>query len=256
LQQLLDQLGPFLLATFRIAGVFLVAPLLASTSIPVLARTLLVFALGLAVYPMLPAWQCKPVAMDLVALAWGAAGETLLGFSIGLLMLLPMTAVQLAGHFMGQQMGFGLATVYNPALEADTDLLGDLLGYIAIGLFLTIGGMEALFLAVCRTFERVPLGGMELTGAPLDLLTGLLASGFELATRVSMPLTAIILIETVASAFITKTLPQANILSIGFAVKIVLGFLALIAGLTAMQWAIGDDVGMTVRQVLNWAAGG
>jgi flagellar biosynthetic protein FliR len=256
---LLDHVGPFCLTLFRLSGVFLVAPILASTMIPATARALLVAALAAAIYPTLPAVQQKPIDLDLLTLGWAVAGETLVGFCIGLLMMMPLAAVQLSGLLMGHQMGFGLAQVYNPALEADTDILGDLLSYIALGVFLAIGGLESLFLATARTFSAVPLGSVITSGAdagtlaPVELLAGVLAAGFELAVRVSLPVMGIILIETLAVAFLSKTMPQLNIMSIGFAIKIVLGLGAIVAGLTSMHTAIADHVGEVARAVLGWS---
>lgn len=249
----LTHIVPFLLATFRLAGTFLIAPIVASAAIPMQARVLTVFALGIAVYPSLPAWQMSADPPDLLTLAWGVIGETLIGFCIGLMMMMPVAAVQLSGLLMGQQMGFGLASVYNPAIETETDLIGDLLGYLALGIFLSLGGLEGTFVAVAKTFQHVPLGGFAASLAPVELITSMLGSGFDLATRVSLPLMGIILIETVATGFLTKTLPQANIMSIGFAVKIFLGFAAIIAGLRASDTAIYDHVAEVMQTVLRWS---
>ncbi len=250
---LFDHVGPFCLTLFRLSGVFLVAPILASTMIPAMARALLVAALAAAVYPNLPAVQQKPIDLDLLTLGWAVAGETLIGFCIGLLMMMPLAAVQLSGMLMGYQMGFGLAQVYNPALEADTDILGDLLSYLALGVFLTIGGLESLFIATARTFSAVPLGTALGGVTPVELITGVLGAGFELAIRVSLPVMGIILIETIATAFLAKTMPQLNIMSIGFALKIVLGLGAIVAGLGSMHTAIADHVGEVARAVMTWA---
>ncbi|MGD9690786.1 MAG: flagellar biosynthetic protein FliR [Phycisphaerales bacterium] len=263
MSELLNHLLPFMLATFRVAGAMILAPLVGGTTIPAQARVLIAFALAAAMYPAVaPAASgaALPVAQDhdVFSIGVAVAGETLIGFSIGLLMMMPVAAVQLAGLLMGQQMGFGLAQVYNPSLDIDTDMLGDLLGYIALGAFITIGGLEGTFIAVARTFESIPLASSGVVMAPVDLLVNLLGSGFDLATRVSLPLMGIILIETVAMALLTKTLPQANIMSIGFAIKILLGFAAILAGLGAGTTAISDHVSETARLVLQWAgaAGG
>ena len=253
---LLNHLGPFLMVVMRLGGALLAAPIVASAAIPIQVRTLLTFALALAVYPTLPAPQQSPITLDLFSLTGAAAGEVAIGFVIGLLALLPITSVQLSGLLMGQQLGFGLASVYNPAVEADTDLLGELLLYVALGVYITIGGVEAVYLALCHTFQRIPIGGFGAGNAPLDVLVGVIGSGFELALRVSLPLMAIVLMETVATSFLSKTMPQLNVLSVGFAVKIVLGFVAILAGLHAMQSVIGEHVGEIGRRMLLWSSGG
>lgn len=253
---LLDHLGPFLLVAFRLSGVMLAAPLLASLVIPGKVRVLLVASLALAVYPTLPpsAFALSGAEIDLFTLAWAVMGEVIIGFTIGLLAMMPIAAVQLAGLIMSLQMGFGLAAIVNPALETETEPIGELLSYLALFIFLLIGGLEAAFLAAANTFRHTPPGAFHTGLGPINLFTGVLASGTELAMRVSLPLMGIVLMETVASAFIAKTIPSINITSVGFAIKIVIGIGALILGLNAIDGAIGEHMSQTLRALLHWSA--
>lgn len=255
MDQLRDHLVPFVLVAFRLSGVFMLAPILASLVVPMQVRVLLVGLLAVIVYPTVPAAALGPVPGDAIGLALAVVGEVLIGFSIGLLAMLPVAAVQLAGFVMGLQMGFGFAQIINPTLETESDLLGELLIYMAMSLYLLLGGLEATFLAVCNTFAHIPLAGFSPAAAPLDLVTGTLAGGFELAIRLSLPLLAIVMLETVASAFLMKTMPQINIMSIGFATKIVLGVAAIIVAARAINTSIGDHVIEVGRAILRFSIG-
>jgi flagellar biosynthesis protein FliR len=184
-----------------------------------------------------------------------AAGEAVIGLVIGLLALLPVVAVQLGGTIMSQQMGLSLATVFDPSTESDTDVVAGLLLQGAMAIFVLLGGLEVLFLAVARSFGSVPLGCVAVEAqAPsaLKLITGMLGSGFELALRVSTPVLGIILVETLASSMIMKTVPQMNIMSVGFGVKVLLGLGALILALHAIDEAVGGHIIDAGRQLLNW----
>lgn len=255
--ELFDHVGPFVLVLSRLSGVMILAPLLASASIPTQARALLAVMMTLAVYPVLPAQeQAASLPGDVLSLGVLVAGETLVGFSIGLVAMLPLAAAQLAGLVMGLQMGFGLAAIVNPALETESDLLGEALLYLALGAFLAMGGLEALFLAAASSFGHVPMGMASASMAPAQLVSGVISSGFEVAMRVSLPLMAIILAETIATGFLAKTIPQMNILSLGFAVKVIAGLAAIVAGLRAMDGALSEHVGETMRRLLLAAQGG
>ena len=254
---LLEHLAPFLLVLFRLSGLFIFAPILASTTIPAKFRALICFMFAVAIYPTIPSDQMRPIELDLFTLGPAIFAETLIGLAIGLLAALPLFAVQLGGMIMSQQAGMSLGTVYNPALETDTDILGQFLQYSAMVIFISMGGLEILFLACTKTFASVPVGQALSLGAaglsPIDLFTGLVASGFNLALRVASPVLCIIFIETVVSALVMKTMPQLNIMSIGFAVKIVATTLALIAGYAAIGEVLSDDLNDTLGQVLRWA---
>ena len=251
---LVHHVAPLLLVMFRLSGVFMLAPIAASLAIPAKVRILVCFMLALCVYPTVyaPPGGGGEIT-DVYMLICMGAGEVFIGFVIGLLALLPVVAVQLAGVLMGQQMGFGLGQLYNPMLETESDLIGEVLAQLAVGIFIAIGGLEMLFQCVANSFERVPLGAVSVGDAPFNLVLATATSGFELALRVSTPVLGIIFIETLASTFLMKTIPALNILSIGFAVKVLLGLVALVWGLNAMDGAIGEHIAETGRQILNWS---
>jgi flagellar biosynthetic protein FliR len=100
-----------------------------------------------------------------------------------------------------------------------------MLMYLGLGVFVSLGGLEALYLSLASTFERVPPGGFGLGMLPLDAIVGVVASGFELAIRVAAPAVCIIVLIMIAMGFVMKSMPQINVLSIGFTVKIIGGLL-------------------------------
>lgn len=286
LEPILSHVTPFLMVLFRLSGLLLFAPALSSPLIPARVRALLVGMFALALYPTIPASQQVPIDLDWMSLGIAVVGETLIGLVIGLLAALPMYAVQLGGLVMGQQMGLGLANVYNPALDIEGDVVGQFLLYLALAIFLQIGGLDAAFLAVAKTFANVPIGAILLAPPPvvpdpsllgttadiaatgqvaapsafssisfsaLDLLSGVIASGFELALRISAPVLCIILLETIATAFIMKTMPQLNIMSIGFATKVVLALLGLVLAFRAIAHVTHDDVEQSMSRMVEWA---
>jgi flagellar biosynthesis protein FliR len=83
--------------------------------------------------------------------------EFMVGLVIGFAASLPMVAMQTGGLIMGQQMGLGFAMFYNPAVDDEADIVGQVLFFMALAGFLLIGGHEAMLLAVLHSFEHIPL---------------------------------------------------------------------------------------------------
>lgn len=244
-----------MLVFFRLGGLMVFAPVVGSPIIPVQVRVMIAAMLAAVLYPTLDA---KAPSLDLLTLGPLVAAEVAIGLTIGLLAALPMYAVQLGGQVMGQQIGMGLAGIYNPALDTESDVIGQMLLYVAIAVFVGFGGLEIMFLAVAETFARVPPGEAmgAVSGAGIaELLMNVVASGFEIALRVSAPVLCIIMIEMIAMGFLTKTLPQVNLMSIGFASKVVLALLVLVWGMGAIGEAIGGDVVETLDVMMQWARG-
>lgn len=250
-----NHVGPFLLVLARLAGLVVFAPVIGSPVIPWRVRIMLVLVFSLALYPTLPAEQQTPVRLDLFSLGVAVALESLIGVIIGLIAALPMYAAQLGGLVVGQQVGLGLGMIYNPALDTEADVVGQLLLFMALAVFIVLGGLEAVFLALAHTFSHIPLAGARISDLPVDLLLGLVAAGFDIALRVSAPVLAILLIETIVTAVLMKTMPQLNIMSLGFAIKIVISVLVLAACVLAVEHVFREDVAATLDALLRWAQG-
>jgi flagellar biosynthetic protein FliR len=239
---------------FRLSGLFVFAPVLGSPAIPMRIRSLLCIVFAVALYPTVPASYQMPIELNLASIAWAVTSEALIGITIGLLATLPMYAIQLGGLIIGHQIGIGLASVYNPALDTEGDVVGQFLLFLALAVFISLGGLESVFNALAITFANVPLGGLRASDAPLELFVGLIASGMEVGMRVAAPVLCIVLAETIAAGFIMKTMPQLNIMTIGFAVKILIAMIALIGSIHAIEMLARQDIIFTLNIMLEWAA--
>lgn len=252
-QYLYQHVGPMLLLLARVGGLFIFAPLLSSAMLPGRVKALFLFMLTLSLYPL--AGRVPEPPADIIALGVDMLFEMMIGMTLGLLAALPLYAAQLGGQLIDHQVGMGLAHVYNPALDADSTVIADMVLNVGVALFLTMGGLEALLIGVARSVDAVPLGAASAVASPLDLLVSLLTSGFELALRVAAPVLGVIMLETVASAVLSKTIPQINIMSMGFAIKIIAGVTTLVLALPAISDAVTGAVGAGVDTMLQWAMG-
>jgi len=252
---LLEHVTPLFLVAARLLGLFMTAPMLNSLRLPNRVKVLLGVSLAFAAYPVVGASAALGAdQLHLFALGPLLVFEALIGYTIGLIGSLPLILVQLAGYLVGYQMGLSLAQVFNPNVDIAADLPGQLLFMLAFGAFLVIDGPEALFLAVVMTFEGAPPGSVVGTDAPLDLLVAVVSGGYEMAMRVAAPVIGLILLVEIALGVLMRTIPQINILSIGFGLKILIGAGMLLFASLYMADAIGDHVREVVRWALSWAS--
>lgn len=241
-----------MLVAFRLAGVLLFSPVVAGASIPNAAKVLLIVMFAAAIYPGLtPDWQATP-DMSLLTLGQLMFTETLIGATIGFIVTIPIVAMQLAGSIMGLQMGLGLAQVFNPEMGGNSGVVDQLMFYLAVAIFVSVGGLDIMFMSIVRTYEFIPLGHMLLEATPMDMLAGLMHSAYELALRVAAPVLAIMFLETIASGVLMKTIPQINILSIGFAIKTIAGIIGLVGALIAIESVFIDELRNTMFTIMDW----
>lgn len=242
----------FIVVLSRVGGLFIFTPLLSSASVPVRIRAMLVVMFAFALYPVANVDHLIGAPIDLWNLAPLILTEILVGASLGLLAAIPLMSVQLGGLLMGQQMGLGLAQLVNPGIDIEGDSVGQLLFMIAIAVFFMLDGLTILFDCLAQSFWLVEAGGFTLVEAPLDLLVGLISSGFELAFRVAMPVLAIIFVETLILGFLMKTVPTLNIMSFGFPIKILVGMTTLLGAMYFIAEAIGIEVEAALRVTQDW----
>lgn len=254
LEAILQHVVPFLLVVMRMAGLFVFAPLIASPLFTAKFRSLLAVMMSLAIYPSLPASAQIPPDVDLIMLAPLAASEILIGLAIGLMSLMPLIAVEVAGMLMGYQMGLALARAFNPEAQTQGAIVGRFLFFLAMAAFLNLDGLEVLFLSLAETFGHVPAGAFGVDRAPVELFVGIITSGYDLALRVASPVVCAILLQTVAMGFIMKTMPQINILSVGFAIKILSGLTILTASILVIDGLIHEHIAYVLGLIMEWAA--
>ena len=236
----LPYMPSFMLVLFRMSGIFIFSPVFGSRLVPTQVRVLLAFALALCVFPVLPSQ--RPIALDLLTLPILVGTELMIGYIIGYGANLPLLAIQYGGMMMGQQMGLGLARVLNPEFEGQTGVLGQLLFMMAMSTFLMLNGHHLMLATLIRSFHAVPLGGFTPTAGVVDLLLGLLSSMIDVGMRVSAPVLCLVFMETVALGFVSRTVPQLNILSLGFPIRIMVGLLFMMPVVTLTQDVYIDAV--------------
>lgn len=243
-QPLLIHVGPFVIVLSRLTGLFIFAPVLGSSILPVRIKVMLALSLSVAVYatliPTLNAHGAIPLPVSVFDLLTLMATELLIGLAVGFLASLPMVAMELGGLVVGQQLGLGFARAYNPAMDSDSEVVGQMLFYLAISVFIAFGGVEVLFATVLHSFETVAPGGFFVRPGLIDIAVGTLTSAFELAIRIAAPVLCLIFLETLALGFMSRTAPAFNILSLGFPIRIMLGSMMLIVSLGAINDGIAD----------------
>lgn len=251
IEPILHHVLPLMLVVARLTGLFVFTPMLSSGSVPRVYRALLAFMFALAIYPFVPAID-PGVAIDTIQLVPLLFAELLIGLAIGLIASIPLIAVQMGGYIMGYQMGLSLAESFNPELQANGSVIGDLLFYLAALMFIGMGGFDVLFVTLAHSFHTAPVGRFAAGDLPLDMLVGVLTSGFELALRISAPVLAVVSLLMVSMGFVMKTMPQINIMSVGFAGQIVAGLAILFVSVAVIGMVADDEVQAVLTRISLW----
>ena len=217
------------LAFLRVAGLMTVGPVFGVPVVPANVRVLLSVAAALIVAPALP--PAAPPAGVAGLLATGVT-EFAVGFALGLGVLTILSGLQLAGELIDQQVGTALGEVFNPGLDVGASASGTLLYLLGTTVFLTLPPLDGhlrVFAALLETFRTLPPGDGGYAPSA-EFFTALLHGSTVLALRVAAPTLAVMSLVALATGFLGRTVPQINVLVLGFPVRAAAGLLVL--GLT------------------------
>ncbi len=259
LTPILPYVPVWLMILFRLTGIFVLAPVLGSSTVPRVVKVFLAVGLSFAIWPML--WMDPQASghlaeavrgLDLWSLGLLVALELLIGYVIGYAASLPMVGMQLGGHMIDQQMGLAAAAIFNPEFDDQTGVTGQLLFMFALALFVAAGGLNVMLHTLAQTFRHVPLGGFANFEQVAHLVVGLISIMFELGLRIAAPLLCLMFLVSVGMGFLMRTVPQFNILSVGFSIRILSSLLLMMMLVGAMAGAYGDIMGQTFRALMDF----
>ena len=244
---LLALLPSFLLVLARVAGLIIFAPFLGSSAIPVRLRLALAVLLAVALFSFVGGTFTAP--SDLGHFVVALLGELTVGLAIGLGAALIFVGVRLAGLLIGQQIGISLSDVFDPTFEGQSSILGRLFFMLTLVLFLLLGGHRVLIAALLGSFSDIQPGSFSLASVPVAGLTSLLSQAYLLAIRFAAPALVAVFLATVSLSFIARTIPQLNILSVGFPVQISTATLLLIISLGSVCLAFQTSLAGALESV-------
>jgi len=223
-------IGGVLFVGLRIGGLFVFAPFLGSSSVPMRVKAALAVAMTALLYPahraVLHLSSSTPWTRIVIS-------EFIIGLLIGLSMNLIFDAVQFAGHILGIQMGFSLVNVFDPQTQADTPVLAAFQQTIALLIFLRLDVHYWMLRAVARSYDYLPAGSAVLRGTLVEMSLHSAAAIWTAGLQLAAPALAATMLADLALALIGKASPHLPVLFIGLSIKSLLGLAVLITALAA-----------------------
>jgi flagellar biosynthetic protein FliR len=237
----------FSLALVRVATFIAVFPLFSGRNLPNTVKIGLALVLsGTWFIAGLPSMGMSPGSEgewgSLTAWVMAAGRETLLGgalaFAAGLF-LLPM---QVAGAFIGQEMGLSMGSQADPTGQGASTVVNQIFLTLGMLLFFTFDLHHSLFRVLHLSFFTRPIGS-EFTMPSAAVVLGGVSDTHSAGLLLSAPVAGALFIGLIALLTTARTAPQLNMFSIGFPLRLAIGLVAAIVffpemcmlGLRAMQ---------------------
>ena len=233
---LLEWLGQFAWALFRIAGMFMLAPIFGARYIPARIRVALAFASALVLFPLLPAGPAvEPFSPAGIVLA---LEQVLIGVALGFVLQLVFDAIVIGIQTVSMSMGLGFAVFLDSQNGVQVPVLSQLHLLLAMLLFLSFDGHLMLVQLLADSFRVLPIGGGALNADAFWLVASRGSALFLGALKIALPAATAILIVNLSIGVISRAAPTLNLFAIGLPLTMLVGFLVMIATMPTLQGSL------------------
>jgi flagellar biosynthetic protein FliR len=224
----------FLLTFARIGTMVMLIPGLGEQNLP--SRVRLTMALVLTAI-LMPAHQ-QAYHVDLKELGpviLLLLQEIVIGAVLGLTARLAISALQIAGTVVAQQLGFGFVTAVDPTQNQQGVLVGNFLTVLGIALIFATDLHYLVIAALNDSYNIFKPGEMPLTGDVAKHITQIVATAFRIGIQLAAPFLVFGLLFNLGLGVLSRLMPQMQVFFIGLPLSILLGLLLLVMVLGAMM---------------------
>lgn len=237
-------LGLMLILT-RISGFLLVVPIFGWPAIPVRIKVSVAIVLSLFFC------ACKPLGVDAAQVSFPMAmfllmGEALYGLTLGLVIALLFSVVQLSAYIAEQQMGLTMAEIVDPLQGEESGALANLMQMTFLLLFLNANGHHLFLQILSRSCDVFPPGTIPSLNMLVESVVSTGSVMFIASLRLAAPLLGAFLVLMIALALLARLVPEMDIFMVSIPARVALGlFLAAI---------FSPFLGGFVTEMADWMA--
>jgi flagellar biosynthetic protein FliR len=229
----------FLLLFFRFAALFIATPIFSHNSIPMNIKASMAFFFAVVFYASMPPLNI-PITIPTVIIA--ILSEFLLGMVVGIALQLAYNVITFAGGQISFMMGFSMASAIDPQSGVSMPIISQFLSLLGLMMLFALDLHHWMLLLIDQSLKTVPLGGFVVTNDFFNYLIHATANMFLVGFMIAFPIIALSWLADVIFGMLMKTMPQFNLLVIGFPIKIMVSFAVIIATLTAMMLILKGQV--------------
>jgi flagellar biosynthesis protein FliR len=179
-----------------------------------------------------------PYAVDLKSfgpLVVLMAQEILIGAVLGLAARLTISALQVAGSVIAQQLGLGFVTAVDPTQGQQGLILGNFLTILGVTLIFATDLHHLVIAALNDSYKLFQPGDIPLFGDVAALTTRTIADAFRIGIQLSAPFLVFGLLFNLGLGVLSRLMPQMQVFFVGIPLSILLGFLILLLVVGAMM---------------------
>jgi len=173
--------------------------------------------------------------------------EILVGAVLGLTARLTISALEVAGSVIAQQLGLGFVTTIDPTQGEQGAIIGNFLTLLAITLFFATDMHYLVLAALNDSYVIFAPGEVPAAGDAAALVTKAVSGAFRIGIQLSAPFLVFGLLFNIGLGILSRLMPQMQVFFVALPLSILLGLLFLLLGLGAMMGLFLDYAGSVLH---------
>lgn len=232
----------FLLMFARLGTMAMLFPGIGERSLPVRVRLVTALLLTAIMFPLhREAYRADlsgfgPVVTLLV-------GEIMIGFVLGMAARLAVSALQVAGAIVAQQLGLGFVTAVDPTQGQQGVIVGGFLSLLGVAMVFATDLHHVAIAGLDHSYRVFAPGVLPVSGDALALVVRAVEGAFRIGVQLSAPFLLFGLVFNVGLGLLARLMPQLQVFFLGIPLSILAGFAIMLALIGAMMNVYLDHLG-------------
>jgi len=230
----------FMLVFARVGAMVMLLPGLGETNIPVNIKLAIALLLTLIILPLHR--DAYHVDMgSLTPLLVLMLREIVIGIVLGATARVTLSALQVAGAVIAQQMGLGFATSVDPTTQGQQGvLIGNFLTLLGVTLLFATDSHHLVIAALSDSYSIFSPGETMSSGDVAALAPRAFAAAFKIGLELSAPFLVFGLVFNIGLGVLARLMPQMQVYFVGVPLAILAGFLIFALVISALMGTFLD----------------
>jgi flagellar biosynthetic protein FliR len=225
----------FMLVFARVGAMVMLLPGLGESNIPVRIKLAIALLLTLILLPLHRAAYHIDM-QSLTPLLVMMMHEIIVGIVLGATARVTLSALQVAGAVIAQQMGLGFATSVDPTNQGQQGvIIGNFLTMLGVTLLFATDSHYLVIAALNDSYAIFSPGDLTPSGDIAALAIRAFSAAFKIGMQLSAPFLVFGLVFNIGLGVLARLMPQMQVYFVGVPLSILAGFLIFAFVLTAMM---------------------
>ena len=223
-----DEFTAFSLILMRFTGFIFFSPVFGHRNIPIIVKNGMALISTILLFPVLKGSVTGLGEVTSLVLGVSLMRELLAGMVVGYVMNLFFAALSYAGSIIDYDMGFSMASVYDPQTQMSVSINGSLMQFFMIALFFATDCHIQFFSMMAASSKMIPFGQPVQVVRAAEAVLAIFVQSMELALKLAFPMIAIQLMVQAAVGVLMRMIPQIDIFAVNVQLKILCGLAVLL----------------------------